>query len=319
MVELKKSSRSTKIAFSVGNLDYILPEKKILSSINIEIPEGKIGVVIGQSGAGKSTFIKLLAGLLAPTSGAILYKAKSLDGPTRLIPGNPEITRIAQDFELMPHITAIENVYQGAMHLLDEEKLALGMELLTLFGLENVAHQQTKTLSGGEQQRVAIAKAMASKKDVLLFDEAFSQLDLGTKASALVRLKRYLNKKNRTALFVVHDPQDAFYLADFVLVLEEGKLVQSGDLFDVFNKSSSSKIASLFGLVNKMSVKRAKELFPNKWQNFNRNRQKIWFRPNMAKITDLALGYETLDSFFNGKSNLQLVKIGRTEIWFEVD
>ena len=319
MGDSSKSFGLNSNSFSINNLDYSISEKKILSEICVQIPAQKIGVVIGQSGAGKSTLIKLLAGLLAPTSGRISFKGKDLEGPARLIPGNPNITRIAQDFELMPHITAIENVYQGAMHLLDEEKLVLGMELLTLFGLEKVALQQTKTLSGGEQQRIAIAKAMATKKDVFLFDEAFSQLDLGTKRSVLVRLKRYLKKKNKTALFVVHDPQDAFYLADYVLVLEEGKLVQSGDLFEVFNNSASSKVASLFGLVNKMSVKRAKELFPSQWQNFNRKKQKIWFRPNMAKLTDLALDYETVDSFFNGSYKMQLVKIGRTEIWFEVD
>ena len=308
----------TKALFLVRDLSIEIDGKQILAALNFEIPKGKIGAIIGESGAGKSTLIRLLAGQTKPTAGEIIFKNKKLEGPEFLIKGNLEITRVAQDFELMPHISAAENILQSTFQLLDEERDRLATELLKLFGLEKMANQPTKELSGGEQQRVALAKSLASKTNVLLFDEVFSQLDLATKANVLVQLKQLIKRKNKTALFVLHDPQDAFYLADYVLVLQQGRLVQSGTLEEVYRYSATSKIAGLFGLINKMSAKRAAELFPEIWGQFNRKNQNVWFRPNMAKTADLASDFEVADEFFNGRGYVQMVKVGRTKLWLEV-
>ncbi len=302
---------------SVVNLHFNFGEKAILSDLNFTIQKGEVAVIIGHSGAGKSTLLKILAGILTPSSGEVFWCGKNVHQPKNLVPGHPKIARIAQDFELMPHISAVENIYRGALHLLDEEKEALGSELLAVFGLENVAHQPAKTLSGGEQQRIAIAKAMAANPEVLVFDEAFSQLDLATKAMVLVRLKRYVKQKKRTAIFVLHDPLDAFYLADVVMVLHQGSIVQKDNIEAVYNKSTSSHVAKLFGPINKMSVLRAKKLFPLVWQNFNLEKRQVWFRPHMAKNTDLAVEFKVVNELFYGKTTLLQLKVDDLEIWLE--
>jgi ABC-type sulfate/molybdate transport systems ATPase subunit len=150
-----------------------------------------------------------------------------------------------------------------------------------------------------------------------VFDEAFSQLDLATKAMVLVRLKRYVKQKKRTAIFVLHDPLDAFYLADAVLVLHAGSIVQKDSIEAVYNNSASSQVAKLFGPINKMSLLRAKRLFPSVWQNFNQEKRQVWFRPHMAKRTDLAIEFKVVNELFYGKTTLLQLKADGQEIWLE--
>ena len=202
----------------------------VLSSLNLELSKGHIGVVLGKSGVGKTTMLKLIAGLCDADSGSLFWKDDRIKGPANtLVPGHKDITLVAQNFNLMPMLTAKENIIQGMPGRAESTQQKKAVELIKAFKLQAHANKKVQVLSGGQQQRVAIAKTLASNVSLFLFDEIFSQLDLATKMEIMIDLKVFLRQKKKTALFVLHNALDTFYLADKLFILQHGSLVQSGD------------------------------------------------------------------------------------------
>lgn len=250
---------------SAEKISHTYQGQAVLKDINITVKTGEIVVLLGTSGTGKTTLLRILGGLLQPSSGQVSFNETPVDGPSkRLIPGHPHISYVAQHHELLPMLTAKANIAQGVTHLMPEQQNEIVADLVRLFKLDEVQSQPLRSLSGGQQQRVALAKKLAAGGTLFLFDEVFSQLDLTTKTHVMLALKRFIKEKGKSAVFVLHDPVDTFLLADRVLVLEGGALVQNDTPYNVYNYPATITTAQLLGLVNVVPENAVKSIWPQK-------------------------------------------------------
>lgn len=204
-------------------------EQKILDDISLDIREGEILTVIGRSGCGKTTLLRLINGLQKPDTGRVCVEGEDVE-KTDLIALRRKIGYVIQNKGLFPHMTVEKNityvpVISGRKDKAENHRLAL--ELLNLAGLdETYAGRYPDELSGGQQQRVGIARALASKAKILLMDEPFGALDEITKRSMQKELLALQEKLKMTVVFVTHDIREAMCLGNRVLVMEQGKIAQ---------------------------------------------------------------------------------------------
>ena len=194
-------------------------EKNVLDDISFSIREGEIVALLGRSGSGKSTLLRCVAGLIAPSEGAVAYRGKTLNG------ANPGTALVFQSFALLPWLTVIENVELGleAKGVKTAERRERALRAIDIIGLDGFESAYPKELSGGMRQRVGFARAIVVEPDVLLMDEPFSALDVLTSEnlrSELVRMWADGSMPTRTALIVTHNIEEAIQLADRVLVLD---------------------------------------------------------------------------------------------------
>ena len=204
-------------------------EQKVLDDISLDIREGEILTVIGRSGCGKTTLLRLINGLQKPDTGRVCVEGEDVE-KTDLIALRRKIGYVIQNKGLFPHMTVEKNityvpVISGRKDEAENHRLAL--ELLNLAGLdETYAGRYPDELSGGQQQRVGIARALASKAKILLMDEPFGALDEITKRSMQKELLALQEKLKMTVVFVTHDIREAMCLGNRVLVMEQGKIAQ---------------------------------------------------------------------------------------------
>lgn len=233
----------------------------MLHDIELTLEAGKILAIVGESGSGKTTLLQLIAGLIDPQQGTIYLKGEEVTGPAaNLVPGHPDIKVIFQHFGLSPKI----NVYQNIAYLLRsytpsyrEERVA---ELLTLCKLTGKEEHMPHELSGGEKQRLAMARALADEPQLLLMDEPFSNMDIILKNQLKEDLIDILKDTHTTAIIVSHDMHDALSVADQIAVMQRGKLVQKGSPALVYAKPATPYVAQLFGTCNFMNSSQATEI-----------------------------------------------------------
>jgi ABC-type sugar transport system ATPase subunit len=235
----------------VKDLSYSREHKEILNKLTFEISAAKITSVLGANGSGKSTLLSLLAGLLDPSAGKIVFKNKKVIGPSfKLIPGHDGIALVRQDARLTPFATVRENI-KHVLRMYDSEgQEAKLIELAQLLGLNLLLDRVVKYLSGGEQQRVAIAAALASEPDLLLMDEPFSQSDVYLKQELKGYLTSIVEQLGISLLFVTHSPEDALSLSDTIMVLHDGKMIESGSPNELYFKPKCQATAFLTGHCN---------------------------------------------------------------------
>jgi len=216
----------------------------ILKEISFSLKEGNILSVIGNSGGGKSTLLNLLSGYEFPDQGEIFKDDKLISSKNFILPPQKrKIGMIFQDFALFPHLTVDQNIRFGYRNNSGHSVSEL-YELIRLKGFEK---RYPNELSGGEQQRVAIARSLAAGPDIILMDEPFSSIDIVHREEVRLELKELFEKFGITVVLVSHDYRDALTLADDVLVLESGKVIQNGSLETVTNNPASNFVAKLFG------------------------------------------------------------------------
>jgi len=272
------------------------PEKKLFQNLNLRISEGKIIALAGESGCGKSTLLSLIYGLLDWEKGEIIFAGKPIFGPKKnLVPGEPEMKLVAQNYDLMPYATVADNVGKFLSNINLTEKKAKVMELLAVVGLEEYASVLPKYLSGGQQQRVAIARALSVMPKLLLLDEPFSNLDYSRKVELRERLFNYVKEKNISMLISTHEIQDVMPWLDQIIVLQEGRLIQNDSPIETYKNPYNEYVAKLFGEVNVFSDEEK-----NQW-NLSKN---FWF-PNEIKIsngenTDQKMKANVMESRFAG-------------------
>ncbi|CAM3490425.1 ATP-binding cassette domain-containing protein [Hydrogenibacillus schlegelii] len=192
----------------------------VLEGLSFSVAKGRIVAVSGPSGRGKTTLLRLIAGLERPTRGTIVLDGLVLSTPRRVIP--PErrgVGMVFQDYALFPHLSVAENIAFGLFRRPRPERAARVRELLRLVRLEGKEERYPHELSGGEQQRVALARALAPAPKLLLMDEPFSNLDGALKAELIADVSRLLRELGMTALVVTHDSDDAAAVADEALRL----------------------------------------------------------------------------------------------------
>ena len=214
--------------------------------VSLALEEGQVLAVLGPSGCGKSTLLRVVAGLQPVTTGTVL-----LDGAdvTEVPTHRRGVALVFQDGQLFPHLSVAGNVGY-ALRLRHTPRAARAQrvtELLELVGLTALADRRPATLSGGEQQRVALARALAGRPRLLLLDEPLSALDRGLRDQLAGELHDVLRAEGTTALFVTHDHEEAFTVADRMAVLREGRLVQSGTLEEVWRRPADAWTARFLG------------------------------------------------------------------------
>ncbi len=208
-----------------------------------EVPHGVITALFGPSGAGKSTILRIISGLEAADAGIITYGKDIWYDRTQRICLSPQqrsVGLVFQDFALFPHMTVKKNVAYG---IKEKKRLNEINELLSLVGLSDYAHHYPAQLSGGQKQRVALIRALAMRPDLLLLDEPLSALDWETRRQLQEDLRRIVKQFQVTTLYVTHDITEVYKLADFVVIMDSGKVVKRGTPEEVFlGKRLSTRI-----------------------------------------------------------------------------
>lgn len=186
-----------------------------IQDVSLEMWQGEFVSIVGPSGCGKTTLLNMIAGFIPPSAGEITLNGRSVKGP------GPDRGVVFQSFALFPWKTVLENVTFGPKMLgvPREEWERIGREYLALVGLTGVEHRYPAELSGGMQQRVGVARALANKPDVLLMDEPFASVDAQTRMTLQEELTRIWQERRPTILFVTHDVEEAVFLANRVVVL----------------------------------------------------------------------------------------------------
>jgi molybdate transport system ATP-binding protein len=219
----------------------------------LHIAAGEVVALLGPNGAGKTTALRALAGLDALTAGHITLDGRDLDRPDDRLWIPPEARPIGvvfQEYLLFPHLSALDNVAFGPRRHGRDRRAARGEALawLARVGLADLARRKPRQLSGGQAQRVALARALAVQPRLLLLDEPLAALDAGTRADTRAELQRHLAGHPGATLLVTHDPLDALVLADRLVILEGGAVVQEGDAAEITARPRTDYVARLVGL-----------------------------------------------------------------------
>ncbi|WP_078544022.1 ABC transporter ATP-binding protein [Litchfieldia alkalitelluris] len=201
-----------------------------IKDFSLKIEQGEIVAILGESGSGKSTVLRLIAGLETPKSGIISINGKTMvDHQTFTPPEKRGIGMVFQDYALFPHMTVEKNIKFGLRHMTRKKKKERLEEMLELVNLSDYQKRYPYELSGGQQQRIALARALAPAPSLLLFDEPFSNLDASLQVKIRDELKSILKQTKITSIFVTHDQEDATALADRIVYIEKG-IVKSNHL-----------------------------------------------------------------------------------------
>ena len=211
-------------------------------------------VILGPTGAGKSVFLELIAGIIKPDRGEIRINGRDI---TALPPEKRNIGFVPQDYALFPHLNIYKNIAYGLRNIEKSEKDRRVREIAEKFGISHLLHRKPATLSGGERQRVALARALVVQPKLLLLDEPLSAVDLRTKEMLMDELKFVQREFNVPVLHVTHDLMEAMLLADEIAVILNGRIVEKGEVKDVF--SSKNEEVSEF-LSAKDLLRRALEI-----------------------------------------------------------
>lgn len=206
--------------FILEHLSFMYPNQKEggIQDFSMKLEKGEIVALLGNSGSGKSTILRLIAGLETPKSGLLTINHKVMfDKNKNLAPQDRQIGMIFQDYSLFPHLTVIQNVMFGIRKKGKSEKEKFAMEYLQMVQLKDQANKYPNECSGGQQQRIAIARALAAEPKILLLDEPFSNLDEDLKISVRKEIKELLKKCNMSAILVTHDRNDVDEVADRVI------------------------------------------------------------------------------------------------------
>lgn len=197
--------------------------------VSFTIRQGGITVIAGESGSGKSTLLKLITGLMSPDKGTVWYKDEKVAGPeNKLIPGHDAMKVVSQDFNLNVYAKVYDNI-AGLLPNTDlKGKQQKTFEVMEFLRIDHLAGKRAVDLSGGEQQRVAIARAIVTEPEILLMDEPFSQIDAILKNDLRADIKRMSQYLGLTIILVSHDPLDGLSLADDMVILKNGKVLEQG-------------------------------------------------------------------------------------------
>ena len=226
----------------------------LLSGISFAVEAGETVCLLGASGSGKSTLLRIIAGLEQPESGQVLWNGEDL---ASVPPHERNFGLVFQDYALFPHLTVAENVAFGLkMQNLPQNNINLRVtSSLAQVNLGVFANRRVTDLSGGEQQRVALARALAPRPRLLMFDEPLGALDRALKDHLLEELRSILHNSEVPAIYVTHDQEEAFVIADRIVLLHDGQIAQAGTPAEVSTHPISGWVANFLGLGNVLEGK----------------------------------------------------------------
>jgi ABC-type sugar transport system ATPase subunit len=288
---------------AVSNIDKQGENNFVLKSITFTQKKFQKIAIAGETGSGKSTLLKIIAGLIQPDSGEVYFGNEKVKGPAdKLVPGHPSIAYLSQHFELA-HSLRVEQVLSYANMLSYQEAD-------TLFDVCRISHllkRRTDQLSGGEKQRIAIARLLISWPALLLLDEPFSNLDR-VHQTILENIIHDIGKRLKiTCILVSHDPMDTLSWADRILVMKDGKIIQQGTPEKIYHKPVNEYTAALFGKYNLIKVTQADVL---KTFGIKLGKKNVMIRPEhfrfVSKKNKAVRGKVTSVNFFGSYYEIEV-------------
>lgn len=226
----------------------------LLEGISFVVEKDETVCLLSPSGGGKSTILRIIAGLETAESGQVFWQDRDISA---IPPYARQFGLMFQDYALFPHMNVRENVAFGLrMQKMTENKIEESVaEALALVNMSSFTNRRVTDLSGGEQQRVALARALAPRPQLLMLDEPLGALDRTLREKLGAELRGLLRKMKIPAIYVTHDQQEAFSIADRLLVLHQGRIVQTGTPFEVYSRPASPWLATFFGMDNQIQGK----------------------------------------------------------------
>jgi sulfate transport system ATP-binding protein len=237
------------MSISIRNISKRFGEFTALNDISLEVPSGSLLALLGPSGSGKTTLLRIIAGLEQADAGSIRVQDEDV---SRLSARDREVGFVFQHYALFKHMNVFENIAFGmrVRRVADAEVRSRVNELLHLVRLEGLGGRYPSELSGGQRQRVALARALAVKPRLLLLDEPFGALDAKVRQELRTWLRNLHEEMHVTTVFVTHDQEEAFEVADRVVVMKQGRIEQSGTPQDVFDHPATPFVMDFLGHVN---------------------------------------------------------------------
>ena len=220
--------------------------QRILDGLNLDIHDKEFVTLLGSSGCGKTTTLRLIAGFLEPNSGKVLLKGEDITG---VPPYKRPVNTVFQKYALFPHLNVFENVAFGLrLKKMDEETIRRKVrDMLEVVGLKGFERRSIGQMSGGQQQRVAIARSLVNEPEILLLDEPLGALDLKLRKEMQLELKRLQREMNITFIYVTHDQEEALTMSDTVVVMNKGNIQQIGSPQDIYNEPRNAFVAKFIG------------------------------------------------------------------------
>lgn len=263
------------VLLAVTRISLTRKDKSVLKDISFTLRASQKIVIAGETGSGKSSLLKIIAGLEQPTAGEVLLNQIRVKGPAdQLVPGHPHIGYLSQHFEL-PKFLRVEQVLEYASQVSN----SLATRIFSICRINHLMQRKTNELSGGERQRIAIAHLLIQQPQLLLLDEPFAHLDIPLKKMLKQVVDDIGAKLNISCMLVSHDPTDTLPWADEILVLRNGLLVQQGTSREIYQTPKNEYVAGLFGhytvldtaWINKLGIKTTNK--------------KVFLRPEQLSLT----------------------------------
>ena len=242
----------------ISNLSLTFEEKnKVLSNINFHIDDSEIGCILGPSGCGKTSLLRAIAGFESISSGSILKDGVCITNSVENTPvANRNMGMVFQDYALFPNMDVKSNIAFGLKNSTELEKDNRVNYLLDLVNLVDCKNKYPHELSGGEQQRIALVRALAPSPDIILMDEPFSNIDQDIKEELVSDVRLLLKELAITSIIVTHDQNEAFNLADKVAIMNNGTIQQVGIPYDIYHKPVNKFVANFVGLGTFLPLKK---------------------------------------------------------------
>jgi len=314
------------VALNVDEISIQYDTKKVLDKLSLQVSDNEIMCLLGQSGSGKTTVLKAIAGILPLEHGSISLDGQLISSTEALVsPDKRGMGIIFQDYALFPHMSVLDNICFG---IKGDKKQAkdTAETLLKLVKMQGYDNAYPHELSGGQQQRVAIARALAIQPKLLLLDEPFSNVDYHLRQQLMADIRHILKQRKVSAIFVTHSKEEAFAFADKLAFMEEGKIVQTGRAESLYYQPQSTALAESMGKGNWLDVvvvdqhcTRAVDLgdiISTQAHDFETGQQlKQFIRPNQISLEVDEAGQGTItDQVFTGDTRLHTVAIGESTL-----
>lgn len=300
------------------------PGTAVLTGLDLTVPSGALTAVLGPSGCGKTTLLRIVAGFLRADAGTVSVGGRVVSGPSvQVPPERREIGIVPQEGALFPHLSVARNVAFGLSNLDRDERRRRTGEMLELVGLADFGDRMPHELSGGQQQRIALARALAPRPQVVLLDEPFNALDTTLRAGVRADVRNALRATGATAVLVTHDQQEALSMADFVAVVRDGAVAQSGTPQEIYHQPADRWVADFVGdavllqaTAEGGAARTALGSVPLAAVNGRRS-GKILLRPEQLRLTPAGAAYTegtVIDVCFYGHDAMVSVRVDKLDV-----